>query len=474
VYASLTRGRRAELHRGAADWYGERDPTLRAEHLDRAEAPEAAQAYLAAASARAAAFHYERALGLAERGAALARDAADLHALNMLCGSLRFQGGEEKAAVDAYRVALAAASSPVERCRALLGIAAGHRLTATIDPAFAALAEAEPIASAHGLTRELAELHYTRGNLYFARADAARCRTEHEAALACAQSLGDHEWEARALSGLADADYAAGRIRTALDRFARCVALCEAHGMTRVAIPNRIMMGHCRCYISEFDAGLAEIRIGLALALKVGDKHAEMFALESQGVVLTTCARYGEAEPALRRSLELAEAMGARRYQVFGLACLAECLLASGRHAEALAATERALGIARASGMAFGGPIILGLRQRMVGDPVERERGEAEASDLFASGSIAHNQIGYRRHVIEDAIARRDWPRALAHAAALEEYTRAEPLPSCDFIIARARVIAALAAQPEDPDSLRELARLKDEAARLDWPITWP
>ena len=75
VYASLTRARRAELHRAAAKWYGERDPVLVAEHLDRAEAPEAPRAYLDAALAQAAALQPERALALAERGAALAKAA---------------------------------------------------------------------------------------------------------------------------------------------------------------------------------------------------------------------------------------------------------------------------------------------------------------------------------------------------------------------------------------------------------------
>ena len=86
VYASLTRARRTELHRAAAAWYGERDQALSAEHLDRAEAPEAVQAYLAAAQAQSAALHTERALSLAERGAALAREPSDVYALNMLCG----------------------------------------------------------------------------------------------------------------------------------------------------------------------------------------------------------------------------------------------------------------------------------------------------------------------------------------------------------------------------------------------------
>ena len=44
-----SKSRRRELHRAAAGWYGERDLPLKARHLDIADAPGAAEAYLAAA-----------------------------------------------------------------------------------------------------------------------------------------------------------------------------------------------------------------------------------------------------------------------------------------------------------------------------------------------------------------------------------------------------------------------------------------
>jgi class 3 adenylate cyclase len=159
VYASLTRVRRAELHRMAAGWYGNRDPALHAEHLDRAEAGEAPQAYAEAARARVAAANLEGALALADRGAAIARAPSDVYALNMLRGELRRRVGEGQPAVEACRHALEVAAGPTERCRALIGIAAGQRLIAGLDAAFAALAEAEPLARAGARTRELAAIH---------------------------------------------------------------------------------------------------------------------------------------------------------------------------------------------------------------------------------------------------------------------------------------------------------------------------
>ena len=68
VYDTLLGSRRRELHRRAADWYADRDPVLRAEHLGRAEDPEAARAYLAAARLQAAEYRHDAALRLvAER-----------------------------------------------------------------------------------------------------------------------------------------------------------------------------------------------------------------------------------------------------------------------------------------------------------------------------------------------------------------------------------------------------------------------
>ncbi len=474
IYASLTRVRRAELHRVAAEWYGERDPALRAQHLDRAEAPEAARAYFEAAQAQATALHPERALAHAERGAALARDPADVLALNMLRGRLWHESGEGKPAIEAYEAALAAAREPADRCRALIGIAAGNRLIADADAAFAALAEAEPLARAEGLVRELAELHYTRGNLHFASSNIAACGAEHGAAMECARSLGDPVWEARAASGLADAAFAEGRILTSLARFRQCLAICDAHGLTRVEIPNRVMVGYCRTFLMEFDAGIADMEAARALAVEVGDRHGEMFTLEGEGSLLVFCDRYADALPVLERAQVLAAAIGARRYESTLLAGLAEGALGLGRTAEARDLIDRALALSRETGMRFYGPLILGIKARLHDDPRERERCRAEAEALLALGCVAHNPIGYYRHSIEDALARGEWPRVLEHAAALEDYTRAEPLPYTDLTIARARVLVGLASHPDDPELHEELGRLRAEADRVRWPIGWP
>ena len=106
VYNSLLKARRADLHRAAAAWYGERDPVLRAEHLDRANDAAAAAAYLDAAKAQTAGLHFETALRLADRGVKLAEDPSTRCELMCLRGdALRNMGSTEESIV-AFELAL--------------------------------------------------------------------------------------------------------------------------------------------------------------------------------------------------------------------------------------------------------------------------------------------------------------------------------------------------------------------------------
>ena len=472
VYASLTRARRADLHRAAARWYGDRDPALVAEHLDRADAPEAPRAYLEAALAQAAALQPERALALAERGASLAKAPDDAVALNMLLGRLQCESGQGQRAIAAFEAALAATGQPAERCRALIGVAAGHRLISGVEPALAALAEAETLSA--GLPRESCELHYIRGNLAFAKGNIDLCHAEHQAALGFAKSLADPLWEINATSGLGDADYAEGKMLSAIGRFRRCVELCELHGLPRPSVANLAMVGFCRFFALEFDESFADIEAARALAVKLGNRFAETFTMEGQGSLLIFRDRYEEARPFVERGLALASAISAKRYEATLLTELAEVDFATGRTAEARAHVDHAIALFREIGMAFWGPTALGLRARMHDDENARERDRAEAEAILAKGCLSHNHVGYHRFGIDDALARGELTRAIAHADALMAYTAAEPLPYCDFLAARARTLVGLANDTDDAALKRDLAALQDKAQRLRWLIDWP
>ena len=192
VYGSLTHARRRELHKAAAAIFID-DPVLRAEHLDRAGDAEAPRAYLAASKVQAGLFRHDQAVALAARGLALAAENQDVVDLALLLGDLQQDAGRGLESLEAYGRALSGSKAETDRRRALLGQAAANRLIARIDDAFSALAEAEPLAVADLDDRVLAEIHYLRGNLHFARGALSACRGEHELALAAARRIDSPE-----------------------------------------------------------------------------------------------------------------------------------------------------------------------------------------------------------------------------------------------------------------------------------------
>jgi class 3 adenylate cyclase/tetratricopeptide (TPR) repeat protein len=474
IYASITHARRKALHAQAAEWYRARDPALCAEHLERAESPDAAEAYRVAALAERAALRPERALAHAERGLAVARAAADVHALALLRAELFKETGEGPRAVEAGQAALAAAGSPLGRCRALLAVAAGYRLTGEAGRALAALAEAEPLAQEEAATRERVAVHYLRGSVLFARNRVAQSRAEHALAYEGARALADPEFEARALSGLGDADYAEGLIRSAFARFDACLALCEQHGFAHIAIPNRVIRGHCRAYLGEFAAARVDMEHAATAAARVCNRHAEMFALQSLGILLTSWNRLGEAEDSQARALALAREIGARRYLPAILSHHAESLFARGDRERAREELQEGYAILREFGMAFAGGMVLGMLMRLADDPGEHAAHAQEAEAVLAAGSLSHNHVLFRRYGIEDGLARGDLDEVLRHAAALESYTRPEPLPYTDLLIRRARALVALARAPDDASARAAIEAVKEDARRMDWPLAWP
>jgi len=200
VYGSLLHSRKRELHARAGDWYGEDEPVLCAEHLDRAQDPRAARAQLVAAQDEAHRFRYDTALRLAERGSALAQEGALRHALAELRAELLLELARTHESIAAFDEALRAAQDDAQRCRAWLGVAAGRRVTGEFSEAMQALDRAQPVAKRLELWSTCSRIHSTRGNLHFAQGNVAACGREHALAFECAQRAGDVECEARALT----------------------------------------------------------------------------------------------------------------------------------------------------------------------------------------------------------------------------------------------------------------------------------
>jgi hypothetical protein len=65
------------------------------------------------------------------------------------------------------------------------------------------------------------------------------------------------------------------------------------------------------------------------------------------------------------------------------------------------------------------------------------------------------------------ALELRDWKAVERYAKALEDFTRPEPLPWADFLIARGRALAAFGAGRRDQSIMEELERLRSDAIRI-------
>jgi class 3 adenylate cyclase/tetratricopeptide (TPR) repeat protein len=464
AYASLTRERRVALHQSAAALFQDRDAALHAEHLDRAEDPAAALAYLAAANAEAAAYRVDRALALAERGLAVAAAPRDRVALGIAAGRLGLDIGLAKAARRAFAFA-AEAEEPRDRCRGLIGLAAADRLLADLPQALASLSVAEPIATALDDPALFAEICYLRGNLKFAQGRGDDCLAEHRRALAAAKRAGAPEWKARARSGLGDAYYMQGRIASSGREFLRTVEIARASGLLRIVPANQAMAAYALLYDMRPDEALVLIDQARQLAIELGDRFGEMFALQTRSFAHMISGRWSAFEQPARDAMERARLLGARRYEAFLLATLALWRHRQTAGEEATSMARQAMDIAEGSGLGFCGAMICGILALVEPEPARQQAAIARGEGLLRESGLSHNHIWFRVFVIERGLASRDWPLAERQIGDLAQYTAAEPLPLIEQMIKRARVLVRLGRDPADAASAGELRRLTKEAA---------
>ncbi len=366
------------------------------------------------------------------------------------------------------------APDDIALCRARLGLAAALRVSDQHKSALTELEAAEPVARAHGLIHELSSIHHLRGNLFFPLGNIDGCLKEHEQALDYARRAGWKEGEARALGGLGDGHYLRGRMATAHDHFARCVALCQANGFGRIEVANRHMIGWSGLYLGPLADAELEGVAAAEMASRVSHHRAEMIGRLLVILVRTEAGRLTEVRRELDRAHGLAGRLGARNFEAMASIYSARLLALEGHRAEAMAEAKKAMEISRVAGIAFQGPMILGTIALLTEDPAICRDALAEAEALLAGGAVGHNYFWFYRDAIDVALTQEDWALAERYAAALEAYTASEPIVWADLIIARGRALAALGRGRSDRNLAMEIERLKTEASRLGWQQTIP
>jgi class 3 adenylate cyclase/tetratricopeptide (TPR) repeat protein len=466
VYSSLLKARRTALHQRAADWFESRDLSLRAEHLDRAEDPGAAAAYLAAADDESRNYRNGSALGLSERGLALA-DGAMAYEIGCFRGDLLRGVGEVGLSIASFENALAKATNDIERSRAWIGMAEGFRASDRHEEAREALDNAEQLGT-NGPPLALAEIHHLRGNLYFPAGRARECFEQHEIALEFARRGGSREWEARALGGLGDGSYLAGRMRTACENFRKCVALCQELGLGRIEVANRHMVGWSRMYLNEVAAAGEDAHAAAEMAVRVGQNRAEMIARLLISLVNVECCDLEVAREEGEKGIALARRLGASHFVAQGLCWLAKIAVAERRREEARQYIDEAIGIVRDVGLGFFGPLALGTAARLAEDAALRASLLKEAEAALEKGCVSHNYFWFYREAIDAALEKAQWSEAERYCLALERYASDEPLPWSSLFVARGRALARFGRGERGTDLAAELNRVASVAKNAE------
>ena len=465
IYASLLRNQRTDLHRKAADWYSERDYILQAEHLDRAGDSSAVEAYRRAAQREAELYRPERALQLVQRGLEIA-PTEESYALSCLQGELLRIHGDMAESVEAYRRAARVAGGEIGRCNAHIGMAEGLAATGEYQEALDVLEQAMEVAKAHMLALEHARIYRIKGNVHFYRGQIEACLEANKLSLRYAREAGSPEVEARALSGLANAEYNRGRFISAHDYFEQCIELARAHGFGRIIAANLSMRSYVSCWQNDIESAIAGYREAAEQAEQINDPRAEMLALMIGGSFWALVGDFDEGEKWLKSSMKIIRRIGTRLFEGVCFYLLGRFALLRGDRDGARKLTQQGIAILRESdsGMTFGGPIALGILAQAAADEQQCHRALAEAEAILDAGSVGHNYLNFYEDAMEACLQIGAWDEVDRYAGALQDYTRTQPLPRSDYFIARGRALAAHGRGQRDSATLQELRRLSDQA----------
>jgi hypothetical protein len=122
---------------------------------------------------------------------------------------------------------------------------------------------------------------------------------------------------------------------------------------------------------------------------------------------------------------------------------------------------EESVDTLRDGGMAFSGPRALGVLALVTQSSDRRRVALSEAEELLRGDSTGHNYLSFYPDAMETCLQTGEWSEVDRYAQALENYTRAEPLPYTDFFIARGRVLAAFGRGNRDQNTMGELRRIR-------------
>jgi hypothetical protein len=210
-------------------------------------------------------------------------------------------------------------------------------------------------------------------------------------------------------------------------------------------------------YIGEFLHGVDTCAQAAATAREASDPRAELLATSIRAAIDINRAQYETALSCSERSLALAQELGARRFEAESLVLRGLALLGLCERRDAHEVLTMAVDLARSACPTYCGPWALGALAMASGDRAQVMALLAEGEQLLARGCVSHNYLEFYFCAIEVSLGDRDWEAMERYSTALRAYTRDEPLPWADVVIARGRALAAAFAEPNRDGGRRAL-----------------
>ena len=468
AYGSLLLARRRELHLAAAQWIEQRDDALAAEHYERAEDPRATGAYLRAAQALTAKFHYSEALVLVGRGLAVAPGIAGCGPcfdMKLARSRILLEIGRTTEAMLAGEEAIAAAAGGAERALVLIEQAAALRMLDRQSEGMAVLDEAQPLAEQAGLTLDLSRLHHLRGNLLFSLHRTLDCQREHERALELARQAGSPEAEAQALGGVGDALYAQGKMHSAKDMFEDCIGLAREHGLLRVEVPYLSMLGWCSLFLMDIEAAVRAGRAAIGLARRVSHKRAEIMGC-AQTALMEGWYRGNtqEGNALLDQAQQFTRTLGSSRFEAMGWMFRAMLALRAGEREAARRHALMSFEVGGEANLRFMGAQLWGFMAGIETDAQAVRLALAKGEALIVHGGVSHTYLFFYDSAIQSLAAIGDWAGAEAYCTRLEAFWAAEPFAWGRFVAAQGRALCRVGRGEGGAELLAQLQGLRRQA----------
>ncbi|HSG66020.1 MAG TPA: hypothetical protein VLD39_13510, partial [Gammaproteobacteria bacterium] len=276
------------------------------------------------------------------------------------------------------------------------------------------------------------------------------------------------------LGGLGDAWYQRGRMLTAGEFFTRCVALGSEHALTGLELAYLPMLGLTRAFGGDIAGGRADCERSAETAGRIGDLRSEMLAHDVLASVCLYLADYPASLESAERTLVLARQLGARRFEIEAAGIRGLALVELGRHEEGLAILAEAAETACTQAASYCAPWMLGALARALPKAQLRRSVLTRGERLLDARSVSHNFLEFYRYAIDVAIDEHWWSEARRYAAALEEYTREEPLPWAAVVIERGRVLAELGDGEKSATIRARIAEITDRVAEIRFDVLKP